>query len=235
MSSPPSSARARPGVSFRGRTSTKWWTKLLAAGVTNALAKVVVIGDKRVLDLGIRNAGVQLGYSVVPSVDTIRRPSERPPLIDLALERKIDGICFAPLNPHNGEKGPFGDEANNWNGFFVPAKTPRPIVDRLNKEISTALLLPDIKEFLFKQGLDAAPGTPEQFARYMNAEYAKWSKVIAAAGLKPNQRWTPARVYALEAKNFENARRNAVSIGGDSEAVAAIAGGVAEAMIGIPD
>ena len=44
--------------------------KLLASGVTNELANVVVIGDKRVLDLGLRNAGVKLGYSVVPSVDS---------------------------------------------------------------------------------------------------------------------------------------------------------------------
>ncbi len=103
--------------------------KLLASGVTRELAHVVVIGDRRVLDLGIRNAGVKLGYGVVPSVDAIRWPVETLPvidlgnidpakfpqgvssaesgrltgetlkyMIDLALERKIDGICFAPLN-----------------------------------------------------------------------------------------------------------------------------------------
>lgn len=103
--------------------------RLLASGVASELANVVVIGDKRVLDLGIRNAGVKLGYRMVPSVDVIRWPSESLPvvdlgnidpvhfkqgepsaesgrltgetlkyMIDLALMRKIDGICFAPLN-----------------------------------------------------------------------------------------------------------------------------------------
>jgi tripartite-type tricarboxylate transporter receptor subunit TctC len=92
---------------------------------------------------------------------------------------------LVPELPTVAEAGVPGFEANNWNGFFVPAKTPRPIINRLNKEFAAALTLPDIKDFLFKQGLDAAPGTPEQFAKYMKSEYAKWTKVIQAAGLKP--------------------------------------------------
>jgi tripartite-type tricarboxylate transporter receptor subunit TctC len=91
---------------------------------------------------------------------------------------------LVPELPTVAEAGVPGFEANNWNGFFLPAGTPRAIVNRLNKEISTALLLPDIKAFLFKRGLDAAPGTPEQFASYMKSEYAKWTKVIRAAGLE---------------------------------------------------
>jgi tripartite-type tricarboxylate transporter receptor subunit TctC len=92
--------------------------------------------------------------------------------------------ALVPDLPTVAEAGLPGYEANNWNGFFVPAKTPRPIINRLNKELSTALMLPDIKEFLFKQGLDAAPGTPEKFAAYMKSESAKWTKVIKAAGIK---------------------------------------------------
>jgi len=90
---------------------------------------------------------------------------------------------LVPDLPTVAEAGLKGYEANNWNGFFVPAGTPRPVINRLNKELATALLLPDIKEFLFKQGLDAAPGTPEQFTKYMRAESAKWTKVIQASGL----------------------------------------------------
>lgn len=57
--------------------------RLLASGVANELANVVVIGDKRVLDLGIKNAGVKLGYRVVSSVDAIRWPTEQLPMLDL--------------------------------------------------------------------------------------------------------------------------------------------------------
>jgi tripartite-type tricarboxylate transporter receptor subunit TctC len=88
-----------------------------------------------------------------------------------------------PELPTVAEAGLKGFEANNWNAFFVAGGTPRPVITRLNKELAAALLAPDIKEFLFKQGLDVAPGTPEDLAKYMKAEYVKWAKVIKAAGL----------------------------------------------------
>jgi tripartite-type tricarboxylate transporter receptor subunit TctC len=94
--------------------------------------------------------------------------------------------ALVPDLPTIAEAGLPGFEANNWNGFLVPAKTPRPIINRLNKELTAALNLPDIKEFLFKQGLDAAPGTPEEFGAYMKSEMAKWAKVIKASGVKVN-------------------------------------------------
>ena len=92
--------------------------------------------------------------------------------------------ALVPDLPTISEAGLPGFEANNWNGFLVPAKTPRAIVARLNKEIAGTLSQPDIKEFLFKQGLDAAPGTPEEFGAYIKSEMTKWAKVIKAAGVK---------------------------------------------------
>jgi tripartite-type tricarboxylate transporter receptor subunit TctC len=92
--------------------------------------------------------------------------------------------ALVPDLPTVAEAGLKGFEANNWNAFLVPAGTPRPIINRLNKELAAALLAPDIKDFLFKQGLDAAPGTPEALAKYMKSEYAKWAKVIKAAGIQ---------------------------------------------------
>jgi tripartite-type tricarboxylate transporter receptor subunit TctC len=91
---------------------------------------------------------------------------------------------LAPELPTIAEAGLPGFEANNWNGVVVPAKTPRPIINRLNKEFAAALSLPDIKAFLFNQGLDAAPSSPEAFAAYIKSETAKWAKVIKAAGIK---------------------------------------------------
>ena len=67
---------------------------------------------------------------------------------------------------------------------MVPANTSRAIIMRLNKDISTALLTPDIKEVLFKQGLDSAPESPEAFGAYIKSELAKWAKVVKASGLK---------------------------------------------------
>lgn len=93
--------------------------------------------------------------------------------------------ALVPDLPTIAEAGLPGYEANNWNGFLVPAKTPRPVINRLNKELTAVLNSPDIKDILFKQGLDAAPSTPEAFGAYMKSEMAKWAKVIKAAGIKP--------------------------------------------------
>ncbi len=91
--------------------------------------------------------------------------------------------AFMPDIPTMAEAGVAGFEANNWYGFMVPLKTPHPIVARLNQEIATILMLPDVKDYLFRQGMDVAPGTPEAFAKYIRAETVKWEKVIKAAGL----------------------------------------------------
>ena len=57
--------------------------RLLASGVAGEVANVVVIGDRRVLELGMRDAGVKPGYRVHPSVDSIRWPAEQLPVLDL--------------------------------------------------------------------------------------------------------------------------------------------------------
>ncbi|MGZ5124518.1 MAG: tripartite tricarboxylate transporter substrate binding protein [Burkholderiales bacterium] len=92
---------------------------------------------------------------------------------------------LVPDLPTVAEAGVPGFEANNWYGLVVPAKTPRPIIDRLHKEFVAVLSMPDIKDVLFKQGLDASPSTPEQFGAYIKSETAKWAKVIKASGAKP--------------------------------------------------
>ena len=93
--------------------------------------------------------------------------------------------ALVPDLPTIAESGLPGFEANNWNAFFVAAKTPASVIRRLNKDLTAALSAPDIKDFLFNQGLDAAPGTPEELGAYMKTEMAKWTKVIRAAGIQP--------------------------------------------------
>jgi tripartite-type tricarboxylate transporter receptor subunit TctC len=89
-----------------------------------------------------------------------------------------------PDLPTISEAGLKGFEANNWYGIVVPARTPRPIITRLNTEVAKILNMPEIKDFLFKQGLDVAPGTPEAFGAYIRSEREKWSKVVKASGAK---------------------------------------------------
>jgi tripartite-type tricarboxylate transporter receptor subunit TctC len=107
---------------------------------------------------------------------------------------KIKGIAVTtakrsalmPNLPTIAEAGLPGFDANNWYGLLAPAKTPRPIINRLNAEITKVLNLPDVKDFLFHQGLDPAPGTPEQFGAYIKSEMTKWAKVVKDSGAKAN-------------------------------------------------
>ncbi len=105
---------------------------------------------------------------------------------------KIKGVAVTtkkrsalmPELPTIAEAGLPGYEANNWYGLLVPAQTPRAIINRLNAETVKVLNLPDVKQFLFNQGLDAAPSTPEAFGAYIKSERAKWAKVVKASGAK---------------------------------------------------
>ncbi len=98
----------------------------------------------------------------------------------------IKRSALMPNLPTIAEAGLPGFDANNWYGLLAPAKTPRPIIDRLNAEVTKVLVMPDVKEFLFNQGLDPAPGTPEKFGAYIKAETAKWAKVVKDSGAKAN-------------------------------------------------
>ena len=89
-----------------------------------------------------------------------------------------------PDVPTVAETGLKGYEATNWYGMVAPADTPRTIIDRLNKATVAVLGMPDVKQALLDQGIEAAPNTPEQFAAYIKSETAKWAKVIKAAGMK---------------------------------------------------
>ncbi|MBY0437315.1 MAG: tripartite tricarboxylate transporter substrate binding protein, partial [Burkholderiales bacterium] len=79
-----------------------------------------------------------------------------------------------------------GYEANNWYGLLAPAKTPKAIIDRLNAETVRILNSQSLREIYFTQGLEPTPSTPEAFAAYIKSEIAKWSKLVRAAGVKPD-------------------------------------------------
>jgi tripartite-type tricarboxylate transporter receptor subunit TctC len=66
-----------------------------------------------------------------------------------------------------------------WNGVAAPAKTPRPIIERLNHEINAAMALPDVRQKFADFGIDSRGGTPEEFHDLVVSEVAKWTKVVA--------------------------------------------------------
>ncbi len=90
-----------------------------------------------------------------------------------------------PDVPSIAEAGVPGYEATQWFGLLAPAGTPRPIIDRLNQEMVKLLKSPEVRDRLIADGTDPAPTTPEEFGAYIKSETEKWTKVIKAAGIKP--------------------------------------------------
>ncbi len=77
-------------------------------------------------------------------------------------------------------------EADNWYGMVAAAKTPAPIIAKLNAAAVTAMKDPEVKEKLASQGAILEGDTPEEFSAYLRAEIAKWAKVVQISGVKVN-------------------------------------------------
>jgi tripartite-type tricarboxylate transporter receptor subunit TctC len=92
----------------------------------------------------------------------------------------------APEIPTIAEAGVPGYESEQWFGVMVAAATPRPIIDRLHRELLKVLQEDRTKErFLADGGEVTWSNTPEEFGAMVRADIVKWAKVVKAAGIKP--------------------------------------------------
>jgi tripartite-type tricarboxylate transporter receptor subunit TctC len=89
-----------------------------------------------------------------------------------------------PEVPTFGELGYRKVAVSLWYGLLAPSATPRPILDRLNREVGNALGTAEVRDKLLAQGAEPMPGTPEAFGAFMQAEMAKWAPVVKRAGVK---------------------------------------------------
>jgi tripartite-type tricarboxylate transporter receptor subunit TctC len=88
-----------------------------------------------------------------------------------------------PDVPTIGETVP-GYEFTAWVGVFVPAGTPRPIVDKLNTELKRALDAPEVSKILSSQTLDPMHMSPDEFAARLKSDYDKYARVVKISGAK---------------------------------------------------
>lgn len=89
-----------------------------------------------------------------------------------------------PDLPTMQEAGVPGFAITQWYGLLAPAKTPPPVVAKLNQEISRQLHQPDVKERLAADGADAVGNSPAEFGAHIRSEIAKYSKLVKQIGLK---------------------------------------------------
>jgi tripartite-type tricarboxylate transporter receptor subunit TctC len=106
-------------------------------------------------------------------------------LLALAVSTK-DRTPMFPDVPTVAEAGIPGFEYDQWYGLLASAKTPRPLIGVLNKEVVRILNLPDIKERMVNQGATPTPTTPEAFDAFIRSEVKRFAKVIIAAGAQVN-------------------------------------------------
>lgn len=75
-------------------------------------------------------------------------------------------------------------ETESWSGALVPAATPAAVITRLNSDMGALLQLPEVRDTLAKQGMNAVGGPPERFGELVKSELTRWARVVAAAKIK---------------------------------------------------
>ena len=86
-----------------------------------------------------------------------------------------------PDVPTMQEAGVPDFNVDSWYAMFVPAKTPRPIIDKLNKALNVIVAEPAIREKLLQQGAEGVGGTPEALAKVVDSELVRWAKLVKDA------------------------------------------------------
>jgi tripartite-type tricarboxylate transporter receptor subunit TctC len=171
-------ARAKPGTLNFG-SSGPGSNYHMAAELLKNLTGIDIVHVPYKGSTGMRSdilsGQIQLLFDSVPTMA---------PLIDSGAVRALgtSGTARSPILPDVptiAEAGVPGFHATLWVGFMAPAHTPQPIVDLLNRTITTILQRPDIKEAWEKQGATPLVMSQREFQTFMAAEVAKWAKVIS--------------------------------------------------------
>ena len=123
---------------------------------------------------------VSMTFATPPELLPHIRSGKLAPIAAAALAR----MAQLPDVPTIHESGYPNFEVLAWFGVLVRAGTPAEIVGRLANEFNAVLKLPDVAERLTGQGMEIAGTSPEEFARFLRAEHAKWSEAVRAAGVK---------------------------------------------------
>jgi tripartite-type tricarboxylate transporter receptor subunit TctC len=90
----------------------------------------------------------------------------------------------APDIPTIAEQGLPGFDAVSWFALFAPAGTPKPVVDKLQREVNRIFKQPDVAKRLAELGLEADGGPADELAAYQRSEITKWAKVVKDSGAK---------------------------------------------------
>ena len=123
---------------------------------------------------------IPMAFAPIPATHENAKAGQLRMLAVTSLKRS----SLLPDMPTIAESGLPGYEAVLRYGLVAPAGTPRPIIERLNKELNAVLADSEVKKRLATEGADPAPGTPEQYGADIAQEEKQWAEVVKASGAK---------------------------------------------------
>ena len=176
-------AKAKPGsiaYGYGGNGSTMHMAGELLNMMAGVKLQPVPYKGSGPVSADVLAGQVPLGVVDVPSAIAHVRAGKMRALAVTTRRR----IAAAPEVPTFEEAGVQGYEAVGWFGIVAPAGTPPDIVNRLNREIASALSVPEIRERALAAGAEPATNTPQEFATMIRDETRKWAQVIRAAEIK---------------------------------------------------
>jgi tripartite-type tricarboxylate transporter receptor subunit TctC len=143
-------------------------------------AQVVPFKATPAVILALRGNDVQVAFEILaPVMAQIKGGALRP--LAVTSDKRYGGL---PDVPTVAESGVRGYQAASWNGVAAPAKTPKGVIDRLNREVNAAVAAPEVRNRLQDLGVDARAGTPEALGALLAAEIVKWRAVIERARIE---------------------------------------------------
>ena len=135
-------------------------------------------GGPAMMDVIAGNTQIAIG-SLIQTLPHIRSGRLKP--LGVGSAARVPAL---PDVPTISEAGVPGYEATNWWGIVAPASTPRPVIERLHRELSVILASAETKKRFESEGGEAAQMTPEEFGRFIAAEMMKWARVVKEAGIR---------------------------------------------------
>ena len=176
-------AKASPGRINVG-TTNPGGTQFIAAELFKSMAgidfQIVPYKATPAIITSLRGKDLQGMVEILaPMLPQIRSGSLR--ALAVTFDHRFGGL---PDVPTIAEAGVTGYEASAWNALAAPAKTPKAIIDRLNRETAVAVAAQDLRQRLQDLGVDTRASTPEELRAHLISEMAKWKVVIERANIE---------------------------------------------------
>ncbi len=176
-------AKAQPGklnVGSPGISTSAHLIISLFRSVTGAEMTHIPFKGAAAATQAIVTGEVQVAFDTV----TTLMPQARSGKVKVLAITSKDRSAAAPEVVPLAEAGVPGFDVSTWFAFFVPAGTPRTVIDKLNADIVRTMQSKDVADRLATMGMTNTAGTPEQLAAHVNSEIARWGKVVKEANIK---------------------------------------------------